>query len=95
MNMTLKLSKPLQHWIQAQAESHGLKNTEAYISHLIQEEKKRLAVARLVKSLDEAEQSGPAVELNLARWKERETTFFSTLNSKRQKMRTKKNAKSL
>jgi hypothetical protein len=81
MNMTLKLPKRLQDWVQTQAESHGLENTEAYINLLIREEQKRLAVAQLVKTLDEAEQSGPAVELNLARWKARETALFSRLNN--------------
>ncbi|MFT3883031.1 MAG: hypothetical protein QM703_25690 [Gemmatales bacterium] len=95
MNLTLKLPKRLQDWVQSQADSYGLENTEAYINRLIREEQKRQAVAHLVKKLDEAEQSGPAVELNLARWKEREAALFSKLNNKRPKSRIRKNAKSL
>ncbi len=93
--MTLKISKRLQHWVQAQAESQGLQNTDAYFQQLIREEQKRQAVAQLVQTMDEAEQSGPAVELNLARWKEREASLFSKLKSNKSKMRNRKNAKNL
>ncbi len=95
MNMTLKLPKRLQDWVQTQAESRGFESTQAYINRLIREEQKRQAVAHLVKKLDEAEQSGPAVELNLARWKEREAALFSKLTSKKTKSRIKRNAESL
>ena len=95
MNITLKLSKRLQDWVQTQAETQGLQNSDAYITRLIREEQKRLAVSRLIETLDEAEQSGPAVELNLARWKEREAKLFSKLMSRKPKMRSKKNAQSL
>ena len=93
--MTLKISKRLQDWVQTQAETQGLQNSDAYITQLIREEQKRLAVSRLVETLDEAEQSGPAVEINLVRWKEREARLFSKLNARTPKMRNKKNAQSL
>lgn len=95
MNMTLKLSKRLQHWVRAQAESQGLQNTDAYFHQLIREEQKRQAVVHLVQVMDEAEQSGPAVELNQARWKEREASLFSKLKTNKSKLRSRKNAKNL
>lgn len=93
MNMTLKISKRLQAWVQTQAQFHGLQNSDAYIQRLIRAEQKRQAVAQLTHVLDEAEQSGSAIELNLARWKEREAALFSKLNSKQS--RNRKNAKNL
>ena len=88
MNTTLKISERLQDWVQTQAETQVLQNSDAYITRMIREEQKRLAVSRLVETLDEAEQSGPAVELNLARWKEREAKLFSKLMTRKPKMRS-------
>jgi hypothetical protein len=56
--VTINLTKPMREWVAEQAEARGFKDEQAFLQQLIKEEKKRLAVDKLVKKLETAEASG-------------------------------------
>ena len=75
---TISLSKPMLQFVTEQAAARGLKDGSAFVQQVLREEKKRQAVAELVKKLRHAEQSGF------------ETWTADSLNESRQRLKARK-----
>jgi Arc/MetJ-type ribon-helix-helix transcriptional regulator len=67
--MSITLAEPLEKWVREQAEAQGLKDADAYVSHLVREDQRRHAKKVLLQKLEEGRASG-YVEMTDERWDE-------------------------
>ncbi|MFO0813205.1 MAG: hypothetical protein U0796_08305 [Gemmatales bacterium] len=91
MNHSIKLPRELHSWVSQQAKQQGLPDATSYMRRLIVEEKRRQAVQKLSAIFAEADQSGPAIEVNEDSWKAHGKKLFAKLKARAKKLTHAKN----
>ena len=66
----ITLPKSLRNWAEAQATLGGFDNVDEFISQVLREERKRLALDSIEQKLLDALDSGPASPMTASQWKE-------------------------